>query len=473
MTVACARCHDHKFDPIPTKDYYGLVGVFSSTMRAERPLFDVDPKTEQRYLWIQNRLFDLHYSASLLIEEESTVEGAAARVEKWKAEIASLKSEMDGLAERYPALAQSLEKYYKLPPKPGSVPPPGPPVNAGAAPPPVPAKRMQESTQPFTNAVYDAAQYVDGSDAHFTWIDYRPGEARDFPVLLHGNFATPGEAVPRHFLSVLSQGDSTFKQGSGRRELAERIFTDGAALASRVIVNRVWGWHFGKALVPTTSDFGVQGEKPSNPELLDDLAARFIAHGWSLKWLNREIMLSAAYQQSSQTNSEASKIDPVNTYLWRVNPRRLDIEAWRDSILRAAGTLNEQMYGPSEEVDARGNSRRTVYARVSRGRLSDLLRIYDFPDPTQTSSERDVTTTSLQQLFVMNSVFMHTQAAALANAAQTAPDKAEQIQILYRKILSRNPTATELDRGVHFLTNGTPAQYAQILLSVNEEIFWP
>jgi hypothetical protein len=473
MTVACARCHDHKFDPIPTKDYYGLVGVFSSTMRAERPLFDVDPKTEQRYLWIQNRLFDLHYSASLLTEEESTVEGAAARVEKWKAEIASLKSEMDGLAERYPALAQSLEKYYKLPPKPGSVPPPGPPVNAGAAPPPVPAKRMPESTQPFTNAVYDAAQYVDGSDAHFTWIDYRPGEARDFPVLLHGNFATPGEAVPRHFLSVLSQGDSTFKQGSGRRELAERIFTDGAALASRVIVNRVWGWHFGKALVPTTSDFGVQGEKPSNPELLDDLAARFIAHGWSLKWLNREIMLSAAYRQSSQTNSEASKIDPVNTYLWRVNPRRLDIEAWRDSILRAAGTLNEQMYGPSEEVDARGNSRRTVYARVSRGRLSDLLRIYDFPDPTQTSSERDVTTTSLQQLFVMNSVFMHTQAAALANAAQTVPDKAEQIQILYRKILSRNPTATELDRGVHFLTNGTPAQYAQILLSVNEEIFWP
>jgi hypothetical protein len=272
---------------------------------------------------------------------------------------------------------------------------------------------------------------------------------------------------------VLSQGDSTFKQGSGRQELAVRIFSDGAALASRVIVNRVWGWHFGKALVPTTSDFGVQGEKPSNPELLDDLAARVIAHGWSLKWLNREIMLSAAYQQSSQTNSEASKIDPVNTYLWRVNTRRLDIEAWRDSILRAAGTLNEQMYGPSEEVDARGNSRRTVYARVSRGRLSDLLRIYDFPDPTQTSSERDVTTTSLQQLFVMNSVFMHTQAAALANAAQTAPDKAEQIQILYRKILSRNPTATELDRGVHFLTNGTPAQYAQILLSVNEEIFWP
>jgi uncharacterized protein DUF1553/uncharacterized protein DUF1549/cytochrome c len=471
MTVACARCHDHKFDPIPTKDYYGLVGVFASTMRAERPLFDVDPKTEQRYLWIQNRLFDLHYSVDLLTEEASTVEGAAPRVAKWKAEIASLKSEMNGIAERYPELGESLEKYYVLPNPPKAT--PDPPVNPAAAPPPAAASRRSSPTQPFANAVYDAAQFVDGTDPHYTWIDYRPGQARDFPVLLHGNVDTPGDMVPRHFLSVLSQGDSTFEQGSGRLELGERIFTDGAALAARVIVNRVWSWHFGKALVPTTSDFGVQGEKPSNPDLLDDLAARFIAHGWSLKWLHREIMLSAAYQQSSKTISEASKIDPVNTYLWRMNPRRLDIEAWRDSILRAAGTLNEQMYGPPDEVDAPGNNRRTVYARVSRNRLSDLLRIYDFPDPTQTSSDRDVTTTSLQQLFVMNSAFMHTQAAALAGAVQNAPDNSEKIRILYRKILSRDPSAAELDRGVRYLSNGTTAQYAQILLSVNEEIFWP
>jgi hypothetical protein len=131
------------------------------------------------------------------------------------------------------------------------------------------------------------------------------------------------------------------------------------------------------------------------------------------------------------------------------------------------------MYGPSQEVDARDNTRRTVYARVSRGRLSDLLRIYDFPDPTQTSSERDVTTTSLQQLFVMNSAFMHAQAAALADAVQISPDNSEKIQILYRRILSRDATEAELDRGVRFLSNGTAAQYAQILLSLNEEIFWP
>ena len=111
----------------------------------------------------------------------------------------------------------------------------------------------------------------------------KPGEARDFPVLLHGNVATPGEIVPRHFPAVLAKGDGLLKNGSGRLELAEKIFTDAAPLAARVIVNRVWGWHFGRPLVATPSDFGVQGEKPTHPELLDDLAARFIAHGWSLE----------------------------------------------------------------------------------------------------------------------------------------------------------------------------------------------
>ncbi len=455
MTVACARCHDHKFDPIPTKDYYGLVGVFASTMRAERPLFDVDPKTEQRYLWIQNRLFDLHYSANLLITEESTVEGAASRVAKWRAEMDSLQAEMEAMAGRYPQLAASLRKFYNLPPA------------------PVPPRASPTSTEPFANAVYDASQFVDGSDAHFTWVDYRPGQARDFPILLHGNVATPGDPAPRHFLSVLSNGDTTFREGSGRRELAERIFSDGSPLAARVIVNRVWSWHFGRALAPTSSDFGVQGEKPSNPALLDDLSARFVAHGWSLKWLHREIMLSAAWRQSSRTRPEAAVIDQQNSYLWRMNPRRMEFEGYRDSILRASGTLNEEMYGPSAEVDAKGNERRTVYARVSRTRLNDLLRIYDLPDPTQTSAERDVTTTSLQQLFVMNSVFLHTQAEVLADAVASQPDATSKAQALYRRILSRDPSAAELDRAVGYLAKATVAEYAQILLSLSEVIFWP
>jgi hypothetical protein len=475
MTVACARCHDHKFDAIPTKDYYGLVGVFASTRRAERPLFDVDPKTEERFLWIENRLFDLHYSANLLINEASTVEGAAERVARWKAEIQSLEAEMADIGKRYPQLAEAVKKYYvlatpKQAAKAVAAPKPNPKAEAAAA---DRTRRNLTSTAPFADAVFDAAQYVDGSDAHYTFINYKPGEARDFPVLLHGNVATPGDVVPRHFLTVLSSGDTTFTHGSGRVDLANDIFSDGAATAARVIVNRVWGWHFGRALAATTSDFGVQGEKPTHPELLDDLAARFIAHGWSMKWLNREMMLTAAYQQSSRMRPEAAQVDQVNMYFWRMNPRRLDIEAYRDSLLRAAGNLDEKMYGPSEEVGEAGNARRTVYARVSRGRLSDLLRIYDFPDPTQTSSDRDATTTSLQQLFIMNSPFLHNEAGILAKSVASEQDDAAKIRRLYQKVLSRDPSAKELDLALSYLTKGTVEQYAQILLSVNEEIFWP
>ncbi len=309
MTVACARCHDHKFDPILTKDYYGLMGMFASTMRAERPMFEVDPAIETRYLYMQNRLFDLRYAVDLLTNEASTVVDSARRVAKWKTEIETLHAEAETWRDRYPKLVQSIEKYWTFAP-------PGPRPRAATPPPP----------EPFMNSVFDAAQSVDGTDPQFTEIIYKPGEARDFPVLPHGNVATPGDLAPRHFLTVLSRGDSTFKNGSGRLEFADRMFSDAAALTARVIVNRVWGWHFGRPLVATASDFGVQGEKPTHPELLDDLAARFIAHGWSLKWLNREIMLSAAYRQSSRSRADGEQVDQVNLLLWRMNPRRLDVE---------------------------------------------------------------------------------------------------------------------------------------------------
>lgn len=476
MTVACARCHDHKFDPIPTKDYYGLVGVFASTMRVERPMFTVDPAVEERYLWIQNELVELKYSAELLIGEASTVVGSEERVAKWKSQIEALKTEMQGLEDRYPTLVSSLEKYWTFRPRPpADAPKPVPapkPANADNVPTPT-RRRNLTSTEPFINAVYDAAQYVDGTDQQYTIIEFKPGEARDFPVLLHGNVATPGPVVPRHFLQVLAKGDAEFKNGSGRLELADRMFTDASPLTARVIVNRVWDWHFGRPIVATPSDFGVQGEKPSDPQLLDDLAARFIAHGWSLKWLNKEIMMSAAYQQSSKPRADGEKADPLNTMVWRMNPRRLDVESYRDTLLRAAGRLDPTMYGPSDDVESPTNFRRTVYGRVSRGRLSSLLKIYDFPDPMQTSGGRDLTTNALQQFFVMNSSFMHDEAAALVKAVDGEKGDAAKVRMLYRKVLSRDASPKELDLAMSFLPTGSLDQYAQILLSTNEEIFWP
>ncbi len=472
MTVACARCHDHKFDPILTKDYYGLAGVFASTMRVERPLFQVTPEVENRYFWVQNRLFDLYYSANMLTAEASTVDGAAERVAKWKAEIESLKAEMETLKEQYPQLVKSLEKNWTFGPRR----PPMPAVVTGDAKVPAPPRgrnRILTSTEPFTNAVFDAAQYVDGSDEHFTFINYKQGEARDVPVLLHGNVATPGEVVPRHFPTVLAKGDANFIHGSGRLDLGEKIFTEGSPLAARVIVNRVWGWHFGRPLAPTPSDFGVQGEKPSHPELLDDLSARFIAHGWSLKWLNREIMLSATYRQSSKPRADGESLDTTNTLLWRMNPRRLDVEAYRDTLLRSAGRLSDKMYGPSEDLEGAAMVRRTIYGRVSRSRLNSLLKNYDFPDPMQTAGSRDSTTTSLQQLFVMNSSFLHDEAASLVESVKSETVDSEKLRKVYQKVLSRNPSPKELDLGLTYLANGTLGQYAQVLLSTNEEIFWP
>jgi hypothetical protein len=194
VSVACARCHDHKFDPIPTTDYYAMAGMFASTMRAERPMFDVEPAVEQRFLWVQRRLQDLRYSADLLTNEASTVVDSAPRVARWKAEIESLRIEMEGLREKYPQLVQQIERFWTFAPRGRGgaqrpVPAPAAPAAAGAAPVPPPAAAAAPavggggrrggggSREPFMNTVYDAAQQVDGSDENFTWIHYKAGEA--------------------------------------------------------------------------------------------------------------------------------------------------------------------------------------------------------------------------------------------------------------------------------------------------------
>jgi hypothetical protein len=280
--------------------------------------------------------------------------------------------------------------------------------------------------------------------------------------------------VPRQFLTVLSKGDSTFKLGSGRLELANRIFSDSAPLAARVIVNRAWAWHFGKPLVATPSDFGVQGEKPTHPELLDDLAARFIANGWSLKWLNREIMLSATYRQSSHPRPDGDAADPTNKLLWRMNPRRLDVEAYRDTLLEVTESLDDKPAPLSDDLDNADNHRRTVYGRVSRGKLNTVLALYDFPDPTMTAPQRDLTTSPLQQLFVMNSPFMKERAEDLVKVVDKDTDDADKIRDMYRHVLDREPSPKELDYALTYIGGGAKlAEYAQALLATNEVIFWP
>jgi hypothetical protein len=494
--VACARCHDHKFDPIPTKDYYGLAGVFASTVQAPRPLAATDPKTELQFMAAAERMFFLNYASGLMKNEPGTKpEESRRKSEKFKAEDERILAEMAPLKQSRPEMYSYLARMVPqppAPPQPAQAAPPkaqtppapdaalnAPPNAAPNAPKPAqPAanRRVRQrgpSTEPFTNSVFDAGMWIDGSDPDLTTLDMRPGVARDLHILPHGNVAAPGALAPRQFLSVLAKGDAQFQQGSGRLELAARLFTDGAPLAARVIVNRVWAWHFGQPLVATPSDFGTQGSQPTHPELLDDLAARFVANGWSLKWLHREIMLSAAYRQASHPREDGLKADATNHLLWRMNPRRLDAEAFRDTILEAAATLDPAIGGPSIDLDAADNVRRTVYGRVSRSNPNTLLKLYDFPEASQHSPSRELTTTPLQQLFVMNSDFVQSQAAALAKRVADQPDATAKVRGLYRRVLARDPSAKELDLALTYLNASTLEQYAQALLSSNEVIFWP
>ncbi|MBL8206937.1 MAG: PSD1 domain-containing protein [Blastocatellia bacterium] len=472
LSVACARCHDHKFDPISQKDYYALAGVFASTSPAIRPLREIDAATETKYLAARHRVTELNGLLGFLTGEKTLDQSIAKpKAEACRAEIAALKAEMKTLQAQYPELTEAVVKIGAARENAAAN------ANANNAnrTPAAAAKRAEEEAKaPFINAVVDAAMDSDGSYADYTPLTIKPGQARDLPVFGRGNSAAPGEIVPRHFLTVLAKNpNETFKRGSGRLELAEKILTDAAPLSARVIVNRVWGWHFGKHLVTTPSDFGDRGEKPSHPELLDDLTARFIANGWSLKWLHREIMLSSTYRQASKPRTDAAAIDEENKWLWRMQPRRLDAEAIRDSLLQAAGSLNLEMYGPSQNLDNLENTRRTVYGRIQRGGSSDILRLYDFPNPFQHSPTRNLTITPLQELFVLNSPFIKQLSSALAKAVEAETDPATRVRSLYRKILLRDPSAAESKIALSYLTSATLEQFAQVLLATNEEVFWP
>ncbi len=491
LTVACARCHDHKFDPISTKDYYSLAGVFASTTPAPRPVADVDKDTETRFMAASQRIFYLSYRANLLRDDPgSKRQEARKKVEASVEELAKVEDEIASLRAKYPDLVNYLQRLDRRPNPYNDPKPPVPAVpSAGvgsetspAAKPPVVANNNNggrrrgggNNTDPFYNAVYDAGLWVNGSDPDFTMLDIKPGEARDLRVLPGGNVAKPGDVAPRGFPSVLAKGDAAFHtKASGRFELSEKIFTGAAPLAARVIVNRVWAWHFGKPLVDTQSDFGVQGEKPTHPQLLDDLAARFIANGWSIKWLHREIVLSATWRQASTPRADALKLDPANRLLWRMNPRRLDIEAYRDCILQAAGTLDTSLGGPSIDLGRGNSTRRTVYARITRGRVSNMLALYGFPEPTMHSPGRETTTTPLQQLFILNSPFIQDQAKALVERVAKETNVSVKIREMYRHALRRDPTEHEVDLATKYLEAGTLTDYAQALLSTNEVIFWP
>src|SRR5262245_4932825 len=279
----------------------------------------------------------------------------------------------------------------------------------------------------------------------------------DLQVHLRGSPMRLGDTVPRGFLSVLSPSERlTFSKGSGRLELARTITTQPIAL--RVIVNRVWKGHFGTGLVNTPSNFGVNGERPTHPELVDYLAQYFVDHGMSIKALHREIMRSSVYRLGVSGQPAAEAKDAGNRLYWRATRRRMSAEQIRDSVLFVSGALDEKIGGPSVSLTPLAN-RRTVYGRVSRYKLDEFLQLFDFPSASQTAEQRFSTNVPLQRLFFMNSDFMQQHAERLAELVADEADDAARIEKVYRRLFGRAPTAAELKAGQDFLRAEALRQY--------------
>jgi hypothetical protein len=309
----------------------------------------------------------------------------------------------------------------------------------------------------------------------------RPEEPR---VFIRGKQDRPGDRVPRQFLLVLSENERTpFRDGSGRLELARAIVDENNPLTRRVIANRLWMHHFGEPLALSPSDFGIRSDPPSHPELLDDLATRLLDSGWSLKSLHRELVCSATYRQASDDRSECRAVDSENRLLWRMNRRRLELEAVRDTLLSAADQLDTRMHGrPVELTKPPFTHRRAVYGFIDRQDLPNLFRVFDIASPDQSSPRRPRTTVPQQALFLMNSPFVALQAQALAARPEVvaAADDSARIAALYRLALHRAPDSDELATCRDFLrasdsqaTAKLPplAQLAQLLLLTNEVMY--
>ncbi len=430
LTVACARCHDHKFDPVTQEDYYALAGVFASTRIFECPT----------------------------IEEElyAPVRTAREEVKGLEKELTALKKKKPKPEDEIAELTKKIQDIKDSTPHYNSVMAPGIVEEA------LFVERKGKTPQEGTNLVY------------------RP-EPRDLNLFIRGNPNRLGDVVPRRFLEVLSNENSKpFTNGSGRLELAQSITRESAPLAARVMVNRIWLSHFGRGIVNTPSNFGLSGELPSHPELLDDLAARFIQNGWSLKKLHREIVLSATYRQSSRIQENQESVDPSNIWLSRMNRQRLHVESWRDAMLSTTGELDLTMGGPSLDLKDPKNLRRTIYGTIHRRDMSTMLLMHDFPDPTTHNPQRLSTTTALQGLYVLNGPLLLGRSEKLAQrvASEIPDDESKRIQRAYELLYARKPSSKEIEIGLSFLNQPDEAtradawtQYAHVLLASNEFLF--
>jgi hypothetical protein len=328
-------------------------------------------------------------------------------------------------------------------------------------------------------------------------------KAPESHLLLRGQATSMGPKVEPGLPTVLAAKQPVFLPPDDyttrrRLSLARWIADANNPLTARVIINRVWQWHFGEGLVRTSSDFGTQGQEPTHPELLDWLANWFVEHGWSIKQLHRLILTSNTWQMSRRNNAEYAEKDPDNRLLWRMPYHRLEVEAIRDSVLAVSGRLNVAMYGPSvlppipkealdgnsdpdkvwKASDERSAARRTIYVHTKRALMVPLLETLDFCDTARTAAKRSVSTVAPQALMLFNGDFVNQQAKHLADrlARDAGPDPARQIDLAFQLALCREPTAKERERLLAFMKEQPDAntgreQLARVIFNLNEFVY--
>jgi hypothetical protein len=429
LTIACARCHDHKYDPIPTADYYALAGIFRST----QTMSGIKPG---RRVVNEDKLLRLAEAGK---NENSSAADDQAR----RTEIADLEKQLDHLRE-----------LLKPPPSMG-------PQQKGKARPPnaaprprIDPKKVREEIKTLSDRL-DKLQTVPSSAQDLT-MGVRESKPSNSPLLNRGELKDKGALVPRGVLTVLKTPEFRIDpRRSGRLALARWIAGKDNPLTARVMVNRVWQHLFGRGLVNTVDNFGALGEEPTDPALLDTLAVRFMNEDkWSLKKLIRSIVLSRVYRLGSAYNTNDYAVDPANKFFWRMEPRRLDAEEIRDAILAASGQLDLERpeRSPLLELDngivrpgkglqeaRKPTNHRSVYLPVLRGIMPEILQVFDMADPNLIIGQRDVTTVAPQALFMMNNPFVIAQSNLMARRVLTPqglnPDA--RIDLAYRLALGR------------------------------------
>ncbi len=427
MTFGCARCHDHKFDPIDTADYYGLAGIFKSTRT-----MDTYTKVAK---WHEHPLKSVE-ATQMQAEYEAQVAAKKMAIET------TVKSADEALQASLPDGAISPESKES---------------------------QYPEETRTALTKLREELTALEKAPPELpTSMGVTEDEIVDVPIHVRGNPSRLGDVVPRHVPAVMKGPEMPGFSGqhSGRRELAEWLVNDHHPLTSRVLVNRVWRWHFGRGLVASADNFGLLGEKPSHPELLDWLAKEFIHRKWSLKEMHRLILLSNTYQQSTLVSSEAATADPDNRLWSRFPVRRLAAEEIRDSLLFVSGQLDTTMGGSLLKVKNRGylfdhtsidttdynSPRRSLYLPVIRNNVFEMFQLLDFPDPAVPTGDRATTTVAPQALMMMNSDFVMQAADALAGRVLTKESSdSERVKEIYVTCLGREPSDEEISQDLQLI----------------------